>query len=47
MDTHIKIIEAIEIAIHTNINILCLPAHTSHRLPPLNVALSKHIAIKK
>ena len=36
--THIKNIEAIEIAIHNNIDILCLPAHTSYRLQPLDVA---------
>ena len=36
--THIKNIEAIDFARDTNLDILCLPPHTSHKLQPLDVS---------
>ena len=35
--THVKNIQAIDLATSSNIDMLCLPPHTSHRMQPLDV----------
>ena len=36
--THVKNIEAIDLATQNNVDIICLPPHTSHRMQPLDVS---------
>ena len=36
--THVKNIEAIDLATLNNVDIICLPPHTSHRMQPLDVS---------
>ena len=39
--THTKSIALIEVARTNHVSIICLPAHTTHRLQPLDVSLMK------